>query len=211
MGAERVAALYGSVDPAVHSPAAPVESYRSALSYMGTYSADRNEALNALFIEPARQLSGARFIIGGSKYDDGFPWLPNIFYLGHLAPARHSEFYCSGRLTVNVTRQPMAEMGFCPSGRLFEAAACGVPVLSDYWDGLETFYTPGKEILIGREPGDALNALSLSDAELVSIGRNARQRTLDCHTSDHRARELEDIIASSDSRDAREAVTSCGE
>ncbi len=211
LGARRVQALYGSVDPAVHSPAAPVEYYRAALSYMGTYSADRDEALNALFIEPARQLFRERFVIGGSKYHDGFPWLPNIYYVGHLAPAQHSEFYCSGRLTLNVTRQPMAEMGFCPSGRLFEASACGVPVLSDYWDGLDAFYTPGSEILIGREPADALNALSLSDAELASIGRNARQRTLDCHTSDHRATELEDIIASSDSRDAREAVTSCGE
>jgi spore maturation protein CgeB len=212
LGAERVATLYGSVDPAIHRPATPVEAYRSALSYMGTYSADRDEALNALFIEPARRLQEARFVIGGSKYDGSFPWLPNMFYIGHLEPARHSEFYCSGRMTVNVTRRPMAEMGYCPSGRLFEAAACGTPVLSDYWDGLDDFYQPGSEILIAARPEEALDALSLSDAELARIARNARARTLDCHTSDHRARELEDILSSNYARgEARQAATSCGE
>jgi spore maturation protein CgeB len=210
MGARRVATLYGSVDPAVHYPVAPVEQYRAALSYMGTYSPDRDEALNALFIEPARQLPDQRFLIGGSKYDGGFPWLSNIFYVGHLTPAQHSAFYSSGRLTLNVTRRPMAEMGFCPSGRLFEAAACGVPVLSDYWEGLDAFYTPGAEILIGREPAHSLDALSLSDAELATVARNARQRTLDCHTSDHRVRELEDIASMDLRGEAREAVTSCG-
>lgn len=209
LGAARVATLYGSVDPAIHRPTAPSEQYRAFLSYMGTYSPDRDGALRALFIEPARKLPERRFVIGGSKYDGGFPWLPNIFYLGHLTPAQHAEFYCSARMTLNVTRQPMAEMGFCPSGRLFEAAACGVPVLSDYWEGLEIFYAPGSEILIGSEPNHAFEALSLSDEELSRIGRRARERTLDCHTSDHRAREFEEILAAQ-AHDSAGVVTACG-
>ncbi|HWE48308.1 MAG TPA: glycosyltransferase [Bryobacteraceae bacterium] len=209
LGAARVETLYGSVDPAVHRLAPACEQYRAFLSYMGTYSPDRDAALNALFIEPAKQFEDRRFLIGGSLYNGGFPWRPNIFYVGHLHPALHAEFYCSSRITLNVTREPMAQTGYCPSGRLFEAAACGTPVLSDYWEGLEEFYAPGSEILIGRESGDAVEALQRSDEELARIGRSARERTLDCHTSDHRARRLEEIL--SHASHCTEVTTACGE
>lgn len=210
LGAERVAPLYGSVDPAIHKPAESADCYRAALSYMGTWSADRDEALRKLFIEPAKRLPAQRFVIGGSKYDGSFEWQPNIYYVSHLPPSQHARFFCSSRLTVNVTRRPMAEMGYCPSGRLFEAAACGVPIISDYWEGLEEFYTPGSEILIGRETGDATEALHLPVEELTQMARRARERTLDCHTSEHRARELEQILEATCSGPAAK-VTSCGE
>jgi spore maturation protein CgeB len=194
LGAAQVAPLYGSVDPAVHTPAPAEQKLQADLSYLGTYSADRDEALRMLFIEPASRLPANRFVIGGSQYDGNFPWLPNIFYLSHIPPARHGAFYCSSKITLNVTRAAMAQMGYCPSGRLFEAAACGAPVLSDWWEGIESFYEPGSEILIGRNTEDAMNALDLSPGELARIGRKARERTLDCHTSDHRAAELETIL-----------------
>jgi spore maturation protein CgeB len=203
--ARRVAPLYGSVDPEVHRPASTASHPGAAMTYMGTYSEDRDRALNALFIEPARRLPERRFLIGGSKYETTFPWLPNIYYSGHVAPADHAAFYRSAPLTLNVTRGPMAEAGYCPSGRLFEAAACGTAVLSDRWDGIEEFYTPGEEILVGETPEDAVAALSLSSSELRRIGERARARTMECHTAERRVVELETLLAGTP-----EAQTACG-
>jgi spore maturation protein CgeB len=98
-------------------------------------------------------------------------------------------------MTLNVTRRAMAEMGYCPSGRLFEAAACGTALISDSWDGLSAFFTPGEEILVANDTDSAVAALSRSDAEVARIARAARERTLEEHTSDRRALELEEILA----------------
>jgi spore maturation protein CgeB len=114
----------------------------------------------------------------------------------HLPPPEHPAFFASSRLTLNVTRQAMAEMGWCPSGRLFEAAACGVPVLSDWWEGLDAFFEPGRDILVGRTSEDAVAALDLSDAELKNIAHSARERVLEEHTSARRALDLETAIES---------------
>jgi spore maturation protein CgeB len=100
-------------------------------------------------------------------------------------------------MTLNVTRKAMAEMGFCPSGRLFEAAACGVPILTDSWQGLESFYAPEEEILVCRETADVLSALERSKEQLLRMAQRARQRTLAEHTADHRAVELERILEDS--------------
>ncbi len=152
--------------------------YRAALGHLGTYAADRDAALRELFVEPARRLPDERFIIAGSMYDGSFPWQPNIFLISHLAPADHPAFYCSTRLTLNVTRGAMAEMGYCPSGRLFEAAACGAPVLSDDWEGMEQFFEPGSEILLAHDTEEAMDALDRSPEDLARIARAARERTL---------------------------------
>jgi spore maturation protein CgeB len=194
LGARRTATLYGSVDPSVHHPVPRQENYRSDLSYLGTYAANRQRALEALFLEPARRMPGQRFVIGGAQYPADFPWLPNVFFVRHLPPSEHPAFFSSSALTLNVTRAPMAAMGWCPSGRLFEAAACGTPVLSDDWPGLETFFEPGKEILVARTPADVEDALSRSPAELERIGRAARERALSDHTALQRARELVDLV-----------------
>ena len=194
LGARRVAPLYGSVDPRVHHPAAPCGSYRAHASYLGTYSGDRQAALETLLIEPARRLPQSTFLIGGALYPADFPWTPNIRFVRHVPPPRHPAFYCSSKLTVNVTRGAMASMGYCPSGRLFEAAACGVPILTDWWRGLDHFYEPGVEIIVAHKTEHAVEALSLSDAELKRIGQAARERTLSCHTSRRRALELEALL-----------------
>lgn len=194
LGARIVAPLYGWVDPKVHKPAASEQRFRGLLGHLGTYSADREEALRALFVEPARRLPGDRFLLAGSMYGGHFPWQPNIFLIHHLIPADHPAFYCSTRLTLNVTRGAMARMGMCPSGRLFEAAACGAPVLSDYWEGLEQFFRPGSEILIARDTEEAMDALGRSPEELARISRAARERTLAEHTAAFRAAELERLL-----------------
>jgi len=190
LGARRTATLYGSVDPAVHHPVAPQDNYRSDLSYLGTYAANRQHALEALFLTPARRLPERKFLIGGAQYPSDFPWLANVFFVRHLPPGEHPAFYCSSPLTLNVTRAPMAAMGWCPSGRLFEAAACGAPVLSDDWEGIETFFRPGEEILVARTADEAVDALSRTPDELRRIGRAARERALSDHTADARAQQL---------------------
>jgi spore maturation protein CgeB len=190
LGARRVAPLYGSVDPDVHRPAAPRDDWRCDLSYIGTWAADRQAAVDALFLAPARARPAARFVLAGSQYPADFPWSDNLWYLAHLPPADHPAFYASSRLTLNVTRGAMAAMGWCPSGRLFEAAACGVPILTDWWAGLDAFFTPGAEIVVAHDTADALAALDRPDADLQAIARRARERTLDEHTADRRAEEL---------------------
>lgn len=190
LGARRAAPLYGHVDPAVHRPARTEEHFEAALSYLGTYAADRQPAVNDLFAVPARLRPSLRFLLAGSGYDASFPWQGNIHYIEHVAPAEHPAFFSSSGLTLNVTRADMAAYGYCPSGRLFEAAACGTPVLSDWFEGLDRFFEPGREILIVRSTQDVLEALDLHSVELGRITHAARERTLDEHTSDHRAAEM---------------------
>jgi len=191
LGARAVSPLYGHVDPETHRPAGKQPQYDADLSYLGTYAADRQSALEELFVDPARRAPNRRFVIGGAQYPDSFPWASNIYFVQHLPPGEHASFFSSSTLTLNVTRRAMAEMGFCPSGRLFEAAACGVPILSDCWPGLETFFTPDVEILIARNGDDTLRALDRSPEELRRLALAARERTLAEHTADRRAQELE--------------------
>lgn len=190
LGARRALPLYGHVDPHAHHPVPPQDAFRCDLSYLGTYAADRQPAVAALFAEPARRRPHLHFLLGGSGYDTAFPWTPNIFFRDHVAPPEHCAFFASSRLTLNVTRRDMAAMGWCPSGRLFEAAACGAPILTDAWEGLDHFFAPGREILTARTSEAALAALDLTDDELSRIARAGRERTLAAHTSDHRAAEL---------------------
>ena len=200
--ARAVAPLYGSVDPEAHHPVAPHPAFSADLSYLGTYADDRQGALEELLLEPARQRPDRRFVIAGSQYPQHFPWGVNIFYVSHLPPADHSAFYCSSALTLNITRGPMATMGYCPSGRLFEAAACGTPILSDWWEGLDAFFEPGREILVASSTDEALRAIDMVGAELAAIGRAARERTLACHTARVRAEELEALLERAASPDS---------
>jgi spore maturation protein CgeB len=194
LGARRVAALYGSVDPEVHRSMPPVEWFKCDLSYLGTYAPDRQAALERLFIHPAAQVPYKRFLIGGAQYPADFPWTKNIYFAWHVAPGDHPAFYCSSRWTLNVTRQAMSAMGYCPSGRLFEAAACGTPIISDHWEGLDHFFEPDREIVVARSTTDTIAALELDDEERIAIARAARERVLAEHTAEHRATELEAII-----------------
>jgi spore maturation protein CgeB len=190
LGARRVVPIYGSVDPAPYRRVEAQPHYGARLSYMGTYAADRQAALERLFVAPARGRPMDRFVIGGAQYPESFPWASNIFFVRHLPPDEHAAFYSSSRLTLNVTRSAMAGMGWCPSGRLFEAAACGTPIVTDEWDGLADFFEPSGEILIARDTGDVMAALDLPDDAIDAIGRRARDRVLSEHTARKRAGEL---------------------
>ena len=141
-----------------------MDRFRADLSYLGTYAADRQRGVLALFVEPACRRRDARFVVGGAQYPRDFPWTENIHFVRHLPPAEHPAFYSSSRLTLNVTREPMAAFGYCPSGRLFEAAACATPVVSDSWDGLAEFFTPGEELLTVSSTDEVLEAMELDPA-----------------------------------------------
>ncbi len=203
LDARRVAPLYGWVDPAVYRPAPPRADVSGLLTYLGTYAADRQATLERLFVAPARSLPNERFIIGGAQYPREFPWTDNIWFVRHVPPPDHPGFYASGRLTLNVTRAAMAQMGWCPSGRLFEAAASGTPILSDDWPGLETFFTPGEEILLASTTEQALAALATPADALAALARRARARVLEQHTA---ARRVEQLVAALDAAHQPEAV-----
>jgi spore maturation protein CgeB len=151
--------------------------------------------LEELLLSPASLLPEATFAIGGAQYPADFAWAPNVKVLRHVPAAEHAAFFCSARLSLNVTRAPMAALGHCPSSRLFEAAACGAPLISDAWPGLEEFYTPGEELLVARDRHDVVAALELGDGELERMAARARERTLAQHTTAQRAQQLIDILA----------------
>lgn len=202
LGARRTAPLYGSVDPARHAPCPPREHLRSHLSYLGAYAPDRQAALEALLLAPARRRPALRFLVGGAQYPADLAWAPNVRHVRHVPPAERGAFYCSSALTLSVTRRATLDGGWCPSGGLFEAAACGAVVLTDPWPGLEAFFSPGDEVLVARTTDEALAAVDTSQAVLSRIGRAARERALGEHTAAHRARELEALLAATDRREA---------
>jgi spore maturation protein CgeB len=204
LGARRTAPLYGCVDPDTHRPVSARAAYRADLSYMGTYAADRQEKLEALFVQTAREMPERKFLVGGSMYPPDFPWQRNIYYIRHVSPPEHPAFYCSCGFTLNVTRSSMASMGFCPSGRMFEAAACGTPLISDGWEGLDRFYEPGSEIVVAKAGGDVRAALAMPQSERRAMALRARERTLDEHTASRRARELERLLNDASSNRLKE-------
>lgn len=195
LGARHVMPLYGSVDPEIHRPVPKCADYEADLSYLGTYTADRQSQLERLLLEPARRQPEKRFLIAGALYPQDFPWQENIRFMPHVPPPQHSTFYCSSNLTLNVTRAAMAESGYCPSGRLFEAAACGVPILSDYWQGLENFFEPGKEIIVAADSDQAEATLQLDSSALAKYSELAKLRVMTEHTAEYRAGEFLRMIA----------------
>jgi spore maturation protein CgeB len=195
LGARRTAPLYGSVDPLVHRPEPPRAAFGGDLSFLGTYSVDRHASLDALLFEPARRAPERVFRIAGSLYPDDLAFPENTAYHAHLPASDHPAFFASSPFTLNITRKPMAAMGYCPSGRLFEATACGAAVVTDSWDGLDAFFEPDEEIIVARRSDDVLAAFEWTRGEIAALARRARQRTLDCHTATHRAIELETLLA----------------
>jgi spore maturation protein CgeB len=193
-GAAMARPLYCSVDPLVYRPQQFQPVYH--LGYMGTYSADRQPALERLMLEPARRLRDVRMVVAGPQYPPEMAWPVNVVRITHLSPARHSAFYAWQKFTLNITREEMRAVGYSPSVRLFEAAACGTPIVSDDWPGLEEFFRPGTEILVARSTEDTLCYLrEIPEAERIAIGRNGRNRILSAHTARQRAEQLEEYLS----------------
>ncbi|MFP4163290.1 MAG: glycosyltransferase [Chitinispirillaceae bacterium] len=194
LSARNALPLYGWVDPEVHRPVFSDSRFKSLLSYLGTYAQDRQEKLSKFLFDTAGVKRDEKFVVGGALYPESFEWMHNISFLRHITPSEHPSFYCSGRFTLNITRAEMARCGYCPSARIFEAAACGVPIISDRWKGMERFLVPGEEIVTVEQTDEVLGALDMSEEERLRISKRARQRTLEEHTAFHRAMELERMI-----------------
>jgi spore maturation protein CgeB len=189
-GAPRARVLYCSFDPELYFP--EPQEVRWDLGYMGTYSDDRQPGVQALLLAPAKLHPHGRFIVAGPQYPETDRWPANVTHEPHLPPAQHRAFYNSQRFTLNVTRQDMVRAGWSPSVRLFEAAACGTPILSDRWPGLESLLVPGREILLVDGTEDVLAILrGWGEDERLRLAERARSRILAHHTAAHRAAELE--------------------
>jgi spore maturation protein CgeB len=192
-GAQAARVLYCSVDPDRHRPKGGEPVWD--MGYLGTYSADRQAALDELMCGPARRWSSGRFTVAGSLYPAKLSWPANLERIEHVGPDRHGWFYSRQRFTLNITRTDMIQMGYSPSVRLFEAAACGIPIISDWWPGLETIFVPGKHILVARSADEVLCYLrELPDHERQQLAIRARQHVLARHTAAHRAIALEGYV-----------------
>ena len=192
LGSPRARPFYCVVDPERYFP---LEGRaRWDLGYLGTYSDDRQAAVENLLIQPARTSTRLRFVVAGPQYPEGIEWPPNVERVEHLPPAEHRRFYNSQRFTLNITRADMVRAGYSPSVRLFEAAACGVPIISDEWPGIEEFFVPGSEILLASGPGQVLAFLDLSDEQRGAIAERARRKVLARHTAAHRVDELKTYV-----------------
>jgi spore maturation protein CgeB len=193
-GAAIARALYCSVDPQLYYP--QTSKLKWDLGYMGTYSEDRQPLLEDLLFEPARRCKGLRMVVAGPQYPRATRWPENVKRIVHLAPAKHRGFYGAQKFTMNITRSAMRTAGYSPSVRLFEAAACGTPIITDAWPGLDGFLRPGSEILISGSAEDTLEYLrDIPEAARIAIGIKARARILKEHTAMHRAAELEAYVS----------------
>lgn len=200
-------ALYCSVDPEVHRPRQ--QEPRWDLGYLGTYSHDRQPPLERLLCAPAAEWPEGRFVVAGPQYPDTVSWPSNVERVEHLPPEDHGAFYTGQRFTLNVTRRDMVKAGYSPSVRLFEAAACAVPIISDRWDGIETIFVPGEEILLASSGEQVLRLLrDLPDDERRAVGERARQKTMASHTAARRAEELEGYLKEAGSASRRKRAWS---
>ncbi|HKG76771.1 MAG TPA: glycosyltransferase [Beijerinckiaceae bacterium] len=192
-GSPAARALYCSVDPDAYPPLDRPK--RWDLSYIGTYSPDRQPKLERLLVEPARRAPQLHFVVAGPQYPDDIAWPSNVERIDHVPPEEHPAFYAASRFTLNVTRADMIKAGYSPSVRLFEAAACSTPIVSDRWAGLDRLFEPGREIALAETPDEVLQVLTgWDDQRRRAVARAARTRVLAEHTAAHRAKQLEDDL-----------------
>jgi spore maturation protein CgeB len=193
-GARCARAFYCAFDTGAYFPQGTAS--RWDLGYLGTYSEDRQPRVHSMLVEPARRWMDGRFAVAGPMYPSTLVWPPNVTRTDHIPPDEHRAFYNAQRFTLNVTRDDMRSAGWSPSVRLFEAAACGVPTISDAWEGLDAFFEVGTEILVADGTDDVLRILrDMGEGDRVSMGARARERVLGEHTAAHRAAALPDLLA----------------
>lgn len=181
--------LYCSVDPDLYYP--DPQPVKWQMGYLGTYSDDRQPGLNRLLLDVAEKQPEKSFVVAGPQYPSDISWPGNVERIEHLPPREHRRFYNQQRFTLNITRDAMVESGFSPSVRLFEAAACATPIISDHWEGLETLFRPDEEIFIARSSNEVHKFLKdTSEEDRQHMGQRACERVLEEHSSRERARQL---------------------
>ncbi len=195
LGAADCLPVYNAVDPETHHPVAPLRKYACDLVFLGNRLPDREARVDRFLLEPARMLPARRFLLGGSGWP-GAALPPNVAAPGHVPTADHNALNCSARLVLNIARDSMASTGFSPATRVFEAAGAGACVLTDAWEGIEMFLTPGEEILVARDAQDVAACVDGMRADnLAAIGARARARVLAEHTFQRRAAQVDALFA----------------
>jgi len=196
LGARECVPIYNALDPDIHHPVPAEEHFQCDLALLANRLPDREARIEKFFFAAAEKLPEFKFMLGGSGWSDkSMP--ANVNYVGHLYTCDHNAFNCSARAVLNVNRDSMASYGFSPPTRIFEAAGAAVCLITDAWTGIETFLTPDRDVLIAHDADDVVNHLrSLDDEKARKIGEAALQRVRAEHTYDHRALQLQELLAS---------------
>jgi spore maturation protein CgeB len=194
LDARRCVPIYNALDPTTHYPVAPDERFAGDLAALVNRLPDRESRVGEFFFSAVAALPDRAFVLGGAGWD-GYGEAPNLRYLGHVTPGQHNAFNCSALAVLNVTRDSMVQNGFSPPTRVFEAAGAGACLLTDKWEGIEEFLSPGEEVIVCADGAEVVAALrDLDRASAREIGARARERVLTEHTYTHRAREVEDVL-----------------
>ncbi|MEO7027465.1 MAG: glycosyltransferase [Caulobacteraceae bacterium] len=194
LGARVCQPVYNALDATTHHPVAACARYRGDLNFLANRLPDREERVELFFLEPAASLPNRRFLLGGSGWGDK-PMPPNVRAIGHVGTADHNAFNSSSLAVLNVARDSMADNGFSPATRVFEAAGAGACLITDAWEGIELFLEPDEEVLVARDGKDVADHLTaLTPERARAIGEAARQRTLSEHTYGRRAAEVDRLF-----------------
>jgi spore maturation protein CgeB len=194
LGAENCFPIYNALDPDTHYPVTKETRFDADLVFLGNRLPDREKRVEEFFLKPAASMPQQRFLLGGSGWQDK-QMSSNVKYLGHVFTKDHNALNCSPKAILNISRDSMARFGFSPATRVFEAAGAGACIITDYWVGIDSFFEPGKEILVaasGAEVSEIMQSLTAERA--ADIGRAALKKVLAKHTYTHRATELDSII-----------------
>ncbi len=193
-GARECIAIYNAFDPDVHFPVQPDPRFAGDLSFLGNRLPDREARVEEFFLRAAQRTPDRRFLLGGSGWADK-PVTPNVSYVGHVYTDDHNAFNCSAQMVLNISRESMARYGFSPATRVFEAAGAAACLITDAWEGIESFLEPDKEVLIAHTGEDVARLTrDLSQDRARSIGEAARNRVLAGHTYERRGKLVESVL-----------------
>ena len=194
LGARQCVPIYNALDTITHHPVAPEPRFACDLAFLGNRLPDREARVEEFFLNPAAATPDKRFLIGGSGWGDK-PMTPNVQYVGHVYTNDHNAFNCTPMAVLNISRESMARYGFSPATRVFEAAGAGACIITDYWEGIDFFFEPEKEILVAKSGAEVASILTaLTDEQARSIGQAAYEKVLSAHTYNHRAEQLEQLL-----------------
>ena len=195
LGASNCHPVYNALDPATHHSVPPANQLNCDLVFVGNRLPDREHRVEEFFLRAAELAPECQFVLGGEGWA-GKPLPANVRWIGHVGTHDHNRVNCSARMVLNINRESMAAVGFSPPTRVFEAAGAGACVVTDHWKGIETFFVPGKEILVASSPEEIVGYLrSVSESQSRKIGDNMRARALREHTYALRARQFDSIVS----------------
>jgi spore maturation protein CgeB len=206
LGAKRCVPVYNALDPVTHHPVAPDPAFAGALGFLGNRLPDREHRVDRFFLEGARLLPDRRFVLGGAGWGD--KEVPaNVRRVGHVYTRQHNAFNCTPSAVLNIARDSMADIGYSPATRVFEAAGAAACLITDFWEGIAHFLEPDAEVLVARDGRDVAEHLrTLTPARAAEIGARARARVLAEHTYTRRAaqvhRLLDDLASAKRARSA---------